>query len=785
MKKKVLSGGLALALCLTMLPQVLAQPEEAAAVTHKAVKLPEIRVPAESSANGTDSADTVTVNGKTYLLNYHDVDFDVEAPKRSGIPALKGTLPAAYSSVVDAGKSIVTTAKDQDPYGCCWAFSATAAAESSYCVNGGTLADFSPLQLAYFFYHDKVDPLGNATGDKTMYLTENCLDEGGNNFFTMWAAAGWTNAILEETLPYTSSNQTKALEGTISDDYANAYDVAHLQNAYIIAWDGTTASKNNIKQAIMDYGMVACSYYHDDWNMNESNGVYAYYSDEEGTNHAVSIVGWNDNFSKNNFLSSNVRNNGAWLVRNSWGSDFGTDGDSNPDNKGSQGYFWLSYEDVSLLWSGQVFVYDFAPASKYQYNYQYDGSCGEASIPLDEGDMMATIYEVKGLTADVEQIDAVGIGIASASVSGTVYVTLNPDEDDPASGEPAAVVPFDTNALGGGYPGFYTIEIPGGVPVKKGDTYSVVVTFDQDCDVFIDYSYQNGNWIEFVNDTQKDKSYWLYWAYLNETPDNYQIVVPTMEDGYTFRIKAFTNDVVDDTPTLSDVQASRTSLSAATLTVTPSTAGTLYYAVSDVPIDNYDPFISEDSQAMTAETARTVELTLPQTVKDTDTATVYYYYKSSTGAQSEIASAEIPALGHVYAAPTWLWEVNDSGVRATAKFTCINGDGHTEEVAAEVTAELTKAATPSTNGELTCTALVEFGGEEFSDTKVYDYVCAVGDLNGNGTFDADDVKLLSHYVAKIKTIPDEATEIIADVNADGTVNALDIAALARELTKKK
>ncbi len=54
-------------------------------------------------------------------------------------------------------------------------------------------------------------------------------------------------------------------------------------------------------------------------------------------NHIVTVVGWDDNYSKNNFLSSsNVTQDGAWIIKNSWGNQ-----------KGDDGYYYLYQTDAS------------------------------------------------------------------------------------------------------------------------------------------------------------------------------------------------------------------------------------------------------------------------------------------------------------------------------------------------------------------------------------------------------------------------------------------------------
>ena len=67
--------------------------------------------------------------------------------------------------------------------------------------------------------------------------------------------------------------------------------------------------------------------------------IYAQYTDEPlKSNHAVAVVGWDDTFSKENWPEGHrPPADGVWIVKNSWGTDWGNDG-----------YFLLSYYDMTL-----------------------------------------------------------------------------------------------------------------------------------------------------------------------------------------------------------------------------------------------------------------------------------------------------------------------------------------------------------------------------------------------------------------------------------------------------
>ena len=103
------------------------------------------------------------------------------------------------------------------------------------------------------------------------------------------------------------------------------------------------ADSDEIKQAIIDNGAVTASYATSNKCFNTAGTTYFMPQSYDGDyiGHTISIVGWNDTFSKYRFSNSTgvlPQNNGAWLVRNSWG-----------DNNSMGGFFWLSYEDKYIF----------------------------------------------------------------------------------------------------------------------------------------------------------------------------------------------------------------------------------------------------------------------------------------------------------------------------------------------------------------------------------------------------------------------------------------------------
>ena len=102
---------------------------------------------------------------------------------------------------------------------------------------------------------------------------------------------------------------------------------------------GVKKTRENIKKYIMSYGGVLTTPICDNQMDNYKGGMYHSKLNEinRGT-HAVVIIGWDDNYSKDNFYYEKPENDGAWLVLNSWGTNWGNNGTA-----------WVSYDDYYNL----------------------------------------------------------------------------------------------------------------------------------------------------------------------------------------------------------------------------------------------------------------------------------------------------------------------------------------------------------------------------------------------------------------------------------------------------
>lgn len=436
-------------------------------------------------------------------------------------PLMSNALPSQY--IPEKGTLPLT--RNQNPYGSCWAHSAMALAEIDMIRNGGLSSgvDYSELHLAYFSYNGAVnDPLGGLDGDSNTGVYDknapNFLQRGGNLALAQNVLANWVGAADEKTAPY--SQAAYAINNGLSKAIAFT-DAAHLQNAFQI---NLQENPEIAKQMIQKYGGVGTSYCDADEFYNSKN--FSYYCDTEyQTNHAVTIVGWDDSFGADQF-NSKPEGDGAWLIRNSWNAGKDT------DNRSRYTYFWLSYYDKSLA---AGYAFDFEDAENYDHNYQYDGSM-DTSYRIYYGDSIDAANVFIAKAEGGERLEAVGIVFVEAQTPYKVSIYKNlTDPTDPESG-----VLLATKSGTCACEGFYTIPLgESSVSLAQGDTFSVVVRYgapENDPDwVYVPYESATDAWYRCVASAQEGQSFYKYSEYYGWQDFG-------KEKNANLRIKAYTID---------------------------------------------------------------------------------------------------------------------------------------------------------------------------------------------------------------------------------------------------
>ena len=411
------------------------------------------------------TAEEAQVNGYTP----DDHDYDTPILDESDSNMLKASdIPKAYQSTADEQKEKYPAIRNQNPYGTCWAFASVGMAEYDL-INDGLAdknIDLSELQLAYYTYNPVTDPLGGTKGDSvTLNGEKGPLNYGGNYFFASRTLEKWCGYTDEKYVPY-SGDLDELNSGVLAmvSNYAYEYDTAHLQNTYLI---NIKKNADYVKREIMNHGAVGVSYKSQGNECNDlsdsTDGIkYSFYDETtETADHAVMIVGWNDEYSKDNFdyYGSKPKNDGAWLVRNSWG-------DGNDD------YFWMSYETKSL--TDTAWVFDAEKADNYDNNYQYDGS--PYSYNLSGYAKYANIFKTQE-KGDIgsEILSAVSFSdLESTNMSYKIEIYTNlKDKENPLSGikQESATTSGKTT-----YAGYYTVSLKNPVELAPGTSYSVVIT---------------------------------------------------------------------------------------------------------------------------------------------------------------------------------------------------------------------------------------------------------------------------------------------------------------------
>lgn len=404
---------------------------------------------------------------------------DIEADKNISYPAKYDPRPTGVSGV------------RCQFLGSCWAYSALAAAESNLIKKGyaDSSIDLSEMQLVYFMDHVNEDPLGNYTKDteykpdcdKDKTLIE-IFERGGSSKAAVSFLSKWTGPILESQAPlidmctipsseydayYEQINNT-----TLGQELCANSSKWHFKGAKYCDYD--IDHIDNVKELITNYGGVSMAYYSADSErytkfFNEGEDLSYYFPYKAAANHAVELVGWDDNYSASNFTNKPA-GDGAWLMKNSWGTNYS---EMHSGIHGS-GYFWISYYDKTIC---EIIALEYDSKDTYANMYAYDGG-NMINLTANKGTTFLNIYEAKAYgKGSVEKIDGVMTYLA-ANMPYTLTIYTNPVVENGKlhySGKSKSITGSSD------YEGFYTIDLKDqNIYIPDGMTYGICIETSKD-----------------------------------------------------------------------------------------------------------------------------------------------------------------------------------------------------------------------------------------------------------------------------------------------------------------
>ena len=450
---------------------------------------------------------------KVIMPNLYDIEYTRSKSKNplNIVRSIRASINSRFSLKDIIPENLVI--KNQQQTGECWAFSALSSLETNLALtdykNGVSqpkVYDYSERHMDYSTSKVFANGMINEKGYNRK------VGSGGAYQFAQTYLTNGMGAIPESEMPFENNEDlidiSEIQNKTVS---SQVYDTILFPDYSLLADDERTDVMNQIKEHIQNYGSVfahihgnsSSSFGFSCYN-NETAAKYCNSSTLHPIDHGISLIGWDDNYSVDNF-SEDARpsSNGAWIARNSWGEKveysidelkelasstypetwptpddvtdmdieamgYTIEGDIAYIEYGDEGLIYISYEDYNV--SKQLFgIVKAADKTDYDYIYQYDELFPPIEMSTNYSDiLLGTIFNKQ--STNTEYLTQVSI-YSPREYTYKVYV--NPNGTGMTKNDLQAVElkagEFETLKTG-----YHTLEFAN--PIKlTSDSFAVVV----------------------------------------------------------------------------------------------------------------------------------------------------------------------------------------------------------------------------------------------------------------------------------------------------------------------
>lgn len=700
-----------------------------------------------SNARQVDSLAEIAALSKIEPIGSKDLHANTEL---SAVKA--GNLPEKYSSK-DLG---YTTDVRQQSANICWAYSSLASLESLLLKSGEQVNHFAPEHMNVW---------GSMESSGLGWQRDDLINDGGYSYISMGYLTSWNGPLKDSAFPVGTD---KSEFETANSLYSPEYGITGIK--YITQ----STPRDTVKSYIMDNGAVIANYNADTVNYMNSSSDAFYCSNpsiptSQLNGHAVSIVGWDDNYAKENFSTSfsgdTPAEDGAWLIKNSWGKYVNTSG----------GYFWISYEDAWLFHSifGPSFAisdYEKLNGSQMIYQNEIYGATAEFYYLTDKQYVPAddiTYMNVFDFSGDKDTLDKVVFESTSFGADYTVYYI-------PVFGDKPTQEPFLWQKLGEGtidYTGYITVDVEdftlpqgkGAIGITIDNTRTYTSNKDSFGYEYIPNSIGVCEWLAysggyyFKHQGEKGESYVMYDEFsLTKFYDLMDFYTECLNDdgmGATFVIKAITKDAdfipPDNTePSTAEVPTTETS----PVVINPITLGITLEFIGDTRLN-----VVANASGGTGDYQ--YEFIVNNTVAS-DYSETNYKSLNFTGDGNYVIEISVKdSSGRVVSTQTTATVENGKLVTPGAARPTSPAEDTEPSEQTTVPTE-TSATAPSENA----------------------MACIMGDSDMNGKLNVKDATGIQKYLAKLVEF-DEVAQALSDVDGNGKCTIKDATCVQKHLAK--